>query len=590
MKPKHGPLLDENGVAIPPSSRSNNNAANPRWTPREDAQLRLLRLQHPNASWASIGQQLVPARSGGSCRARFAQSPLVEGAFAVDVEGLGLDADGARTGEKRKRGRPKKSLNDDGLEQSIVVDDPPVASTSGHSSSSPFDLPVSASGDLVVEQPPVSVLPISTATTVEQATPNDDNPLAGLLDPSLMDVDVGAEKGKDAEGTRQRSPSLNGSDKDVEEQLVAGKSKSTKSKGKERENVDSVTWTDEQLVSAAQAALPPAPIDINMPSTRSTKRRKVGPEDLEALKRSLGEKVFDEITLTTGVLKPAIANPWTKEEEDKLMELANGTGKRSWAKIANELGTGRTAASVSGRFQKLNNLQELSSTRVGTSTSSDPKPNFTGKPWTAQDDEELRAGVNRHGKNKWELVGAEMSRPRSGQALVSRWYDHLADKSERGKKSTDIPLDENGEASDVIQESKPFQAKKRWSKAEDMQLRQMHDLYQPLYNAEKELWKHVGEAMDGRSGASCRLRWLNYVEKNTSPSDLPSNLDPELLKGGVDAVLSRDHASLLALLGPEGSGSAENGDIAVTHESPNQIAETAQEFAETRTQEAEIEA
>lgn len=45
--------------------------------------------------------------------------------------------------------------------------------------------------------------------------------------------------------------------------------------------------------------------------------------------------------------------------------------------------------------------------------------------WLAEDDAELRALVAQHGKNSWVKVGRELSRPRSGYAVMSRWYEHV---------------------------------------------------------------------------------------------------------------------------------------------------------------------
>ena len=46
-------------------------------------------------------------------------------------------------------------------------------------------------------------------------------------------------------------------------------------------------------------------------------------------------------------------------------------------------------------------------------------------PWTTDDDSELRVLVAEHGKNNWVQVGRELTRPRSGYAASSRWYEHI---------------------------------------------------------------------------------------------------------------------------------------------------------------------
>lgn len=55
------------------AAKSNSNAANPRWTPREDKKLRIIKVTNPEASWQSIGDNMTPKRTAGSCRARWVQ-------------------------------------------------------------------------------------------------------------------------------------------------------------------------------------------------------------------------------------------------------------------------------------------------------------------------------------------------------------------------------------------------------------------------------------------------------------------------------------------------------------------------------------
>lgn len=151
-------------------------------------------------------------------------------------------------------------------------------------------------------------------------------------------------------------------------------------------------------------------------------------------------------------------------------------GRKNWTHLAEVLGTGRTAASASARWHRLEGttlkgvfsfflvccdgssfsrdadmlfprLLRLAAAMpdpqapliVGDSSSTAPttvatpiitkpikqKPRNNSKAWTPADDAELRANVARLGRNSWAKVGAEMTRPRSEYAASSRWYEYV---------------------------------------------------------------------------------------------------------------------------------------------------------------------
>lgn len=79
------PLLPTHFSTLAAKTKANSNAANPRWTPEEDEQLRKLKTDDPRASWAAVGDGMNPKRSAGSCRARWVQhvQEKVTGAFSL---------------------------------------------------------------------------------------------------------------------------------------------------------------------------------------------------------------------------------------------------------------------------------------------------------------------------------------------------------------------------------------------------------------------------------------------------------------------------------------------------------------------------
>ena len=60
--------------------------------------------------------------------------------------------------------------------------------------------------------------------------------------------------------------------------------------------------------------------------------------------------------MMTVVFKPSILHPWSQQEETHLLALVKEQGRKGWLKIAERLGTNRTAASVSARWQRLTSL------------------------------------------------------------------------------------------------------------------------------------------------------------------------------------------------------------------------------------------
>ncbi|KAK4699830.1 hypothetical protein P7C70_g6423, partial [Phenoliferia sp. Uapishka_3] len=313
---------------------------------------------------------------------------------------------------------------------------------------------------------------------------------------------------------------------------------------------------------------------------------------LAALKKDLGEVAFSELSVPSHLLKPAILNPWSADEEAHLLNLVNDLGRKGWQKIANILGTNRTAASVSARWQRLTSLGLTAANPTmpddpdaDTSSGSRKKPNAPSKDksskanwktWNDADDAELRALVGEYGKNSWVRVGRELSRPRSGYASSARWYEHIVkgEKSGEAAESGDLihlglPVAEEGNGdgnTDANVEAPPkgkkaYSAKKRWSAEEDLELRSWYVHFGEKYPNDGQRWAAISKKMTSvRPASSCRLRWLNYLSKQPAPPNLPTHLDDSIhpdLGLDIAAVLNQDdHLKFLALLPAHTSAAA----------------------------------
>ena len=131
---------------------------------------------------------------------------------------------------------------------------------------------------------------------------------------------------------------------------------------------------------------------------------------------------------------------------------------------------------------------ELQKPVVTTSVSSVAKPR-EGKSnigvqrdsslWTAQEDEELRAGVKKHAHSNWKAIAAELpSGNKSAIQCLHRWRKVL----------------------------NPEVVKGNWTSEEDDKIRRL------VKEMGAQKWSQLANHLPGRIGKQCRERWYNHLD------------------------------------------------------------------------------
>ncbi|KAK4694169.1 hypothetical protein P7C70_g8783, partial [Phenoliferia sp. Uapishka_3] len=169
-----------------PTPKSNSNAANPRWTPLEDQKLKVIKAQNPEASWASIGENMVPKRSAGSCRARWVQHVL--GKKDKAGKGKAEEEDSEARDEGIEHASTPASPSTSALPAASAAPSVPLTSTTAsHPSAQPSK---GAEPDLLVS---INAHPPSTSTTDSANLAA----LASILDPALLGMEIMDDSGGD---------------------------------------------------------------------------------------------------------------------------------------------------------------------------------------------------------------------------------------------------------------------------------------------------------------------------------------------------------------------------------------------------------
>ncbi|GAM19922.1 hypothetical protein SAMD00019534_030970 [Acytostelium subglobosum LB1] len=154
--------------------------------------------------------------------------------------------------------------------------------------------------------------------------------------------------------------------------------------------------------------------------------------------------------------------PFTKEEDKKLLELAKKYQGHDWSSICRELGTGRSPIQCCQRYQRSLNT------------------NFMKREWTKEEDEILMSQFlkyNGMGERSWQRI-AEALDGRTGHQCLHRWQKTLDPTIKRG----------------------------RWSDEEDDQLRKAVELYG------RGNWILIKNHVPGRTDMQCRERWCNVMD------------------------------------------------------------------------------
>jgi hypothetical protein len=167
---------------------------------------------------------------------------------------------------------------------------------------------------------------------------------------------------------------------------------------------------------------------------------------------------------------------WTKAEDKKLLSIVQAHDMVEWAAIAEEMGTQRTPAQCAIRFQRSLNASILRSN------------------WTAEEDEQLQAAVEKFGEKDWQSVAACME-GRLGSQCMSRWTKVLhPDRHRRG----------------------------RWLPEEDTRLKWAVSVYGPRG------WKNIAAHVPGRSDVQCRERWCNVLDPSVKIDEWTPEEDAKL--------------------------------------------------------------
>lgn len=101
--------------------------------------------------------------------------------------------------------------------------------------------------------------------------------------------------------------------------------------------------------------------------------------------------------------------------------------------------------------------------------------------WTAQEDEELRAGVKKHSHSNWKAIAAELpSGNKSAIQCLHRWRKVL----------------------------NPEVVKGNWTSEEDDKIRRL------VNEMGAQKWSQLANHLPGRIGKQCRERWYNHLDPN----------------------------------------------------------------------------
>ena len=139
---------------------------------------------------------------------------------------------------------------------------------------------------------------------------------------------------------------------------------------------------------------------------------------------------------------------WNRDEEERLKKLVEEHGaKRSWQKISEKLGSGRTASGVEQHWQVMTGQRQRNGATV-------PKENQAQHPnallavgqkdgqqterrtsarWTQDEENRLREAVSELGKGKWTLVADRLGTGRSPSAVEQHWQIVTGQRKSKGR-------------------------------------------------------------------------------------------------------------------------------------------------------------
>ncbi|KAH7365264.1 hypothetical protein KP509_18G017800 [Ceratopteris richardii] len=167
---------------------------------------------------------------------------------------------------------------------------------------------------------------------------------------------------------------------------------------------------------------------------------------------------------------------WTKAEDKNLWSIVKQHKLSNWDHISQALGSRRTISQCLVRYQRSLNSGIMRGA------------------WTQEEDEQLRAAVQKYGDQDWLSISAALE-GRTGPQCWNRWHKVL----------------------------NPIRQKSgRWSVTEDKRLRLAVSVYGP------RMWKKIAVHIPGRTEVQCRERWCNILDPSLTLADWTSEEDQRL--------------------------------------------------------------
>lgn len=253
---------------------------------------------------------------------------------------------------------------------------------------------------------------------------------------------------------------------------------------------DIFEWVIRSMISCGHSARMSSFLEENGIRKEEIEAASVHPDDpsLEDDGLGIGEKrkrrERKRVSISRGLRSPP--NKWTKQESEKLIRLVFEFGDKSWKKIAEQLGGGKTGAQCAQHWKRV-----LS-------------PEIRKGSWDDQEEELLFTLVQKHGQS-WKNIAAEIKtrtdiqcRYQYQKACLSRGCDWLAQEDVLLRKKVALSY----------QEHRPI----AWTEVSK-------------FIARAKLTKIPRTALE------CKERWVlisNNPSLTSSPQGIPTNSDSSM--------------------------------------------------------------